>query len=79
MGITGFVRYMKSATRRCRLEAYENDLLSRQRKLLSELELALTPFERATYLSFLVCIRSKLTKVSDKLAHSPVIRNSRNV
>ena len=75
MGSTGFVQYIKSATRRCRLEAYEGDLLSRQQRLLSELELALTPLERATHLSSLMELRRKLKIVSDKLSHSPVMQS----
>ncbi|WP_455637992.1 DNA primase [Parabacteroides sp.] len=76
MGVTRFVRYIQSSTRRCRLEAYEADLLYQERRLLSDLELALTPFERMTHLASLMHLRRKLMKVSFKLSHSPVIKNT---
>ncbi|MCD8267191.1 MAG: toprim domain-containing protein [Parabacteroides sp.] len=79
MGATEFIRYIQFATRRSRLEAYEEDLLNRQRMLFSELELALTPFERATHLYSLILLRRKLTRVSFKLSHSPVIKNEWNI
>lgn len=72
MGYADFIGYMKSATRFSRLEAYESDLLRRERELLSELTLALTPSERTILLSPLVRIRKRLGKVSGIVGHSPV-------
>lgn len=69
-----FVGYMRTATRSCRLEVYETDLLRKIEQLLSELHLALTPAERSDLFARMIPLHKRLAKVTRLLAHSPVLK-----
>lgn len=74
MGCQEFVDYMKAVTRISRLEAYEAYLLRRIEQTLSELKLALTITERNDLLTRMMVLHKRLARVSQFLAHSPVLK-----
>lgn len=74
MGDTEFTGYIKKATRFSRLEIYEATLLKQIKELLSDLQLALTVTERADLFARMIPLHKRLGKVTDRLAHSPVLK-----
>lgn len=74
MGKEAFVGYIKEVTRFSRLEVYETDLLKQIKYLLSELSLALTAEERSKLFSQMLPLYKRLGKVTQLLAHSPVMK-----
>ena len=71
-----FAGYIKSETRFGRLEAYEKDLLKQIEQLLSDLKIALTITERNDLFARVIILHKRLAKVTQLLAHSPVVRNN---
>ena len=74
MGGIEFTGYIKKATRFSRLEIYESDLLKQIKELLSHLQLALTVTERVELFTRMIPLHKRLGKVTDRLAHSPVLK-----
>ncbi|WP_455640361.1 DNA primase [Parabacteroides sp.] len=69
-----FTEYLKKATRFSRLEIYETDLLKQIKQLLSDLSLALVAEERSEIFSQMLPLHKRLGKVTQRLAHSPVMK-----
>lgn len=74
MGDTEFTGYIRKATRFSRLEIYETDLLKQIKQLLSDLQLALTTTERADLFARMIPLHKRLGRVTNQLAHSPVLK-----
>ena len=74
MGDTGFSEYIRKSTRYSRLEIYEATLLKQIKELLSDLQLALTVTERTDLFARMIPLHKRLGKVTDQLAHSPVLK-----
>lgn len=74
MGADEFVRYVKNATRLCRLEIYETCLLKQIEQLLSALHLALTETERRQIIARMIPLHKRLGKVTEQLRHAPVLK-----
>lgn len=74
MGEEAFIEYIRKATRFSRLEIYETTLLKQIKQLLSDLQLALIVTERTDLFARMIPLHKRLGKVTDQLAHSPVLK-----
>lgn len=74
MGDTEFSGYIRKATCFSRLEIYEAILLKQIKQLLGDMQLALTVTERADLFARMIPLHKRLGKVTDRLAHSPVLK-----
>ncbi|WP_288205280.1 CHC2 zinc finger domain-containing protein [uncultured Parabacteroides sp.] len=74
MGREAFIDYMKAATRFSRLEVYEATLLRRIKQILSQLRMALTVEERRELFVRMIPLHKRLAKVTELLAHSPILK-----
>ena len=74
MGDTEFTGYIRKATRFSRLEIYEAILLKQIKQLLGDMQLALTVTERADLFARMIPLHKRLGKVTERLAHSPVLK-----
>lgn len=74
MGDTEFSEYIRKSTRYSRLEIYEATLLKQIKELLFDLQLALTVTERTYLFARMIPLHKRLGKVTDQLAHSPVLK-----
>ena len=74
MGREDFTGYIKRLTRFSRLEVYETDLLRQIKKILEDLHLALTVTERKDLFTGMIPLHKRLEKVTQLLAHSPVLK-----
>nr|WP_129733138.1 CHC2 zinc finger domain-containing protein [Parabacteroides goldsteinii] len=74
MGREAFIDYMKAATRFSRLEVYEATLLRGIGQILSQLRLALTIEERRDLFARMIPLHKRLAKVTELLAHSPILK-----
>ncbi|WP_293716400.1 CHC2 zinc finger domain-containing protein [uncultured Parabacteroides sp.] len=74
MGREAFIDYMKVVTRFSRLEVYEATLLRGIEQILSQLRLALTVEVRRDLFARMIPLHKRLAKVTELLAHSPILK-----